>query len=376
MPSPYFLELQRQLQHYGLGRSGPLSQYIGRRSCRGKRSLADLIFSNSTIAGPSRRTQQVFYARKNDSLIKSKPVVSAPAYPQTLFMAGFVTRFAPSPTGLLHLGHAFSALAAFEAAKAADGRLLLRIEDIDQARCKPEFEKAIYEDLAWLGISWEGPARRQSEHFNEYKAVLAILREKGVVYRCFKTRKEIAEEIARAPHFSPDGPDGASYVGAPLAALEERSLLADGKSYAWRLSISAARDHLGGAFEELAFTEEGAGPNGETGRLKAMPEIFGDPVIARKDFGTSYHLASVHDDARAGVTHVIRGQDLFHAAHLHVLVYALLDFPAPVYRCHKLITDKTGKRLAKRDESVKLRALRESGSTREDILSKLGFSGT
>ena len=290
-------------------------------------------------------------------------------------MADFITRFAPSPTGLLHLGHAFSALVAFEAANAADGRFLLRIEDIDQARCKPEFEQAIYEDLAWLGLLWEEPARRQSDHFDEYKSVLDRLREKGVVYRCFKTRKEITGEIARAPHLSPEGPDGASYVGAPLAALEERSLLAQGAAFAWRLSISAARDVLGDAFEELAFTEEGAGPNGETGRIKATPAIFGDPVIARKDFGTSYHLASVYDDACAGVTHVIRGQDLFHAAHLHVLIYALLDFKPPAYRCHKLITDKRGKRFAKRDNSVTLRTLRDSGSTKEDILSKLGFSG-
>ena len=290
-------------------------------------------------------------------------------------MIGFVTRFAPSPTGLLHLGHAFSALVAFDAAKAAGGRFLLRIEDIDQARCKPEFEQAIYEDLAWLGLTWEDPVRRQSEHFDEYKSVLNILREKGIVYRCFKTRKEIADEIARAPHLSAEGPEGASYIGAPLAASEERSLLAQGKSFAWRLSISAARNILGGAYEELAFTEEGAGPNGETGRIKAAPEIFGDPVIARKDFGTSYHLASVHDDARAGVTHVIRGQDLFHAAHLHVLIYALLDFPPPAYRCHKLITDESGNRIAKRDNTVTLKALRESGSTQQDILLKLGFSG-
>lgn len=290
-------------------------------------------------------------------------------------MNGFVTRFAPSPTGLLHLGHAFSALVAFEAAKTAEGRLLLRIEDIDHARCKPEFEQAIYEDLTWLGISWEEPVRRQSEHLDEYKTVLDILREKGVVYRCFKTRKEIANEIARAPHIAPDGSDGAAYVGAPLAALEERSLLARGDAFAWRLSISAARDLLGDAFEELAFTEEGAGPNGETGYIKATPEIFGDPVIARKDLGTSYHLASVYDDACAGVTHVIRGQDLFHAAHLHVLIYALLDFQPPVYHCHKLILDESGMRLAKRDKSVKLKTLRESGITQRDIFSKLGFSG-
>lgn len=290
-------------------------------------------------------------------------------------MTGFVTRFAPSPTGLLHLGHAYSAIVAYEAAKTAGGQLLLRIEDIDQARCKPEFEQAIYDDLAWLGLSWEEPVLRQSEHFDEYYAALNLLREKGVVYRCFKTRKEIADEIARAPHLSPDGPDGAPYVGAPLTPIEERSLLAQGASFAWRLSISAARDVLGAVYEKLFFVEEGAGPNGETGRINATPEIFGDPVIARKDFGTSYHLASVYDDALAGITHVIRGQDLFHAAHLHVLIYALLGSPPPAYHCHKLITDKAGKRFAKRDKSVTLKALRKSGSRRDDILLRLGFSG-
>jgi glutamyl-Q tRNA(Asp) synthetase len=157
--------------------------------------------------------------------------------------------------------------------------------------------------------------------------------------------------------------------------LEERSLLAQGKLYAWRLSISTARNILGGAFDKLAFTEEGAGPNGETGQIKAKPDIFGDPVVARKDFGTSYHLASVYDDADAGVTHVIRGQDLFHAAHLHVLIYALLDFPSPVYRCHKLILGENGRRLAKRDKSVKLKILRENGMTQQNIRSKFGFSG-
>ncbi len=289
-------------------------------------------------------------------------------------MPSFITRFAPSPTGLLHLGHAYSALLAYDAATTANGRFLLRIEDIDQTRCKPEFEQAIYEDLAWLGLSWEKPARRQSEHFADYDAALDILREKGVAYRCFKTRKEIADEITRAPHLSPDGPDGPPYVGTPLAALEERSLIAQGDAFAWRLSISAARNLLGAAFEQLAFTEEGAGPNGETGRITATPEIFGDPVIARKDSGTSYHLASVYDDATQGVTHVIRGQDLFHAAHLHTLIYALLGFPTPIYRCHKLITGENGKRLAKRDKSMTLRALRESGRHREDILTRLEIS--
>ena len=289
-------------------------------------------------------------------------------------MSSFVTRFAPSPTGLLHLGHAFSALVAYEAAKAAGGRFLLRIEDIDQARCKPEFEQAIYEDLAWIGLSWEKPPRRQSDHFQEYEAALNLLRDKGVVYRCFKTRREIADEIAQAPHLPQSGPEGIPYVGAPLAALEERVLLAQGAAFAWRLSIKAARDYLGGIYDELFFTEEGGGPNGETGRIKATPEIFGDAIIARKDLGTSYHLASVFDDALAGVTHVIRGRDLFHAAHLHVLIYALFDYQQPIYRCHKLITDQSGKRFAKRDKSATLRALRESGLSPKDIHDRLKMS--
>jgi len=288
-------------------------------------------------------------------------------------MAIFVTRFAPSPTGFLHLGHAYSALCAFEAAQAADGRFILRIEDIDQTRCKAAFEAAIYEDLSWLGLSWETPVRRQSEHFDDYAAALEKLRAAGVVYRCFKTRKEVAEEIATAPHLSQDGPTDQPYTGAPLAAQEERSLLARGCAYAWRLSIMAARDFLGAAYGQLTFSEEGAGPKGETQAVKATPEIFGDAVIARKDSSTSYHLASVVDDAYQGVTHVIRGQDLFYAAHLHTLIQSLLSMPAPIYRHHPLITDETGKRFAKRDRAVTLRTLRESGETPAGIRRIVGL---
>ena len=285
----------------------------------------------------------------------------------------FTTRFAPSPTGLLHLGHAFSALAAYRAAKAEGGRFLLRIEDIDQDRCKPEYEDAIHEDLSWLGLQWETPVRRQSDHFDDYASALECLRDKGLVYRCFKTRREIAEAIAQAPHLSRRGPEGVPYVGAPLAAAQERSLIAEGAPFAWRLSISAAKACLGAAFDALAFTETGAGPNGETGEVKAEPGLFGDVVIARKDFGTSYHLSAVHDDAAQEITHVIRGEDLFHAAHLHVLLQALLDLPRPAYRHHRLITDENGKRFAKRDQSVTLRAIRESGAAREDVLARLGL---
>lgn len=286
----------------------------------------------------------------------------------------FTTRFAPSPTGLLHLGHAFSALTAFDAAGAAGGKFLLRIEDIDQARCRPEFEAAIYEDLEWLGLEWETPVRRQSDYFDDYAGALEKLRAKGVVYRCFKTRKEIAHEIARAPHLSPDGPEGPQYVGETLAADEERALLAEGAPFAWRLSMAAARKHLGDAFDRLTFAEETGGPKGEIGRIKARPDIFGDAIIARKDSATSYHLASVHDDALQGVTHVVRGWDLFSAAHLHRLLQALLDLPAPAYRHHRLILDKSGKRFAKRDRAAALKTMREAGATPQDIRQRLGLA--
>ena len=288
-----------------------------------------------------------------------------------VLMTKFATRFAPSPTGFLHLGHGFSALIAQRAAKDAGGQFILRIEDIDQTRCKPEFEAAIFEDLRWLGIEWETPLRRQSDHFGDYERALEKLREKEVVYRCFKTRKEILDDIARAPHLSPNGPEGPQYIGAPLPAYEERSLLAEGAPFAWRLSISAARKFIGSAFDDLFFTEETL--DGETRRIDATPEIFGDVVVARKDSGTSYHLASVCDDALQGITHVIRGEDLYHAAHLHRLLQELLGLPAPIYRHHRLITDANGKRLAKRDKAATLKALRESGATPEAIIAEFGF---
>jgi glutamyl-Q tRNA(Asp) synthetase len=284
----------------------------------------------------------------------------------------FVTRFAPSPTGRLHLGHAFSALTASDAARRAGGRLVLRIEDIDQGRCKPEFETAIYEDLRWLGVDWVEPVRRQSSHMADYRAALEALIARGLCYRCFKTRTELLDEIARAPHLSRQGPDGPAYIGAPLAADEERSLLADGAPFAWRLSLARAKDALGGV-DGLFFLEEGIdGANKR--RIAATPDLFGDVVLGRKDSGASYHLASVHDDALAGITHVIRGEDLAPAAHLHALLYALLGAPAPVYRHHRLITDDSGRRLAKRDNAATLRALREAGVTPADIRRQLGLS--
>lgn len=285
----------------------------------------------------------------------------------------FVTRFAPSPTGLLHLGHAFSALTAFEAARHAGGRFLLRLEDIDAARCNPEFEEAIFEDLRWLKIDWEEPVRRQSDHLADYHVALAGLVARGLCYRCFKTRTEILDDIARAPHLSAGGPDGPAYFGAPLAGDEESALLSSGAPFAWRLSIARAQEALGG-FSALAFTEESI--DGATAqRIAATPEMFGDAVLGRKDSGASYHLASVHDDALSGVTHVIRGQDLAPAAHLHTLLYALLDRPQPAYRHHRLLTDDQGRRLAKRNQAATLRALKQAGAKPDDVRQSLGFNG-
>jgi glutamyl-Q tRNA(Asp) synthetase len=287
-------------------------------------------------------------------------------------MPGFVTRFAPSPTGLLHLGHAYSALTAARAAERAGGALLLRIEDIDQGRCRPEFETALLEDLEWLGIKWSGDVRRQSDHFVDYDAALKKLVDLGVAYRCFRTRKEILDEIARAPHLAAKGPEGPVFTGAPLSAREEKVALESGAPFAWRLSMRAARGALK-SYESLFVSEEDIDGGGAT-RLGATPEIFGDAIIARKDAGTSYHLACVHDDALQGVTHVIRGEDLRAAAHLHALLQALLGYPAPIYRHHTLLTDPAGKRLAKRDKAATLRALREDGVTAADIRHRLGFT--
>jgi len=275
----------------------------------------------------------------------------------------FVTRFAPSPTGYLHLGHAYSALRAFDAAHAAGGRFLLRIEDIDQGRARPEFEAAIYEDLAWLGLTWEEPVRRQSEHMVEYEGVLQSLIDRQLVYRDFRTRREIAEAIASAPH----GQAEEVVRGEALPAEEENARLAAGEPFAWRLSLKKARAALGPAYFALVFEDE-------TGRVRAEPEKLGDVVLARKDFPTSYHLASVCDDALQGVTHVIRGEDLRESAHLHVLLQRLLGLPQPVYRHHRLVLGPDGKRLAKRDQAATLRALRESGQTPADLRALLGLA--
>ena len=281
----------------------------------------------------------------------------------------FATRFAPSPTGRLHKGHAFSALTAWTAARDVGGRFILRIEDIDPTRCKPEYEAAIYEDLAWLGLDWETPVRRQSDHLADYAAVTEALNARGLLYRCFRTRKEILDGIGDAPH----GPVEAVRPG-PHAPEEEARLLAESRAYAWRLSLDRAREALGeDAWNALSFIEEGESPIGETGVVRARPETAGDVVLARKDAGTAYHLAVAHDDALQGVTHVIRGLDLFEATHIQRLIQTLMGWPAPVYRHHRLLTGPDGRRYAKRDQSVTLAELRAAGLTPEALRAELGF---
>jgi glutamyl-Q tRNA(Asp) synthetase len=279
--------------------------------------------------------------------------------------APFVTRFAPSPTGLLHRGHAFSALTAFAAAQETGGRFLLRIEDIDAGRCRPEFETAIKDDLTWLGLTWEEPVLRQSERLGAYGAALEDLRARGLLYRCFRTRKATLDDIGRAPHCVAD-----RLTPGPLPSDEEARLLAEERPFAWRLSLAAAERAVGG-FSTLNFREEGAGSEGQHGAIAARPALSGDVILARKDLGVSYHLAVVVDDAWQGVTHVIRGCDLFAAAHTQRLLQALLDLPTPVYHHHPLLLRPDGKRFAKRDTAETLADLRARGVTAAALRAEL-----
>jgi len=271
-----------------------------------------------------------------------------------------VTRFAPSPTGFLHLGHAYAALTARDAAAKAGGRFLLRIEDIDTARCRPEFEQAIIDDLSWLGLSWEEPVRRQSEHFDDYAAALTRLDNSGLLYPCFCTRKDIAQEIARAG-IAPEAGE-AVYPGTcrKLTGEERERRAAANAPYALRLDVAKARGLVGG---EIVFEEIGVGPNEETGRQIARPESLGDVVLARKDLPASYHLAVVVDDSVQGVTLVSRGNDLFAATHIQRLLQELLGYPQPAYLHHRLILDAEGRKFSKRNHAVTLASLRQSGYT-------------
>ncbi|NVJ97920.1 MAG: tRNA glutamyl-Q(34) synthetase GluQRS [Alphaproteobacteria bacterium] len=273
---------------------------------------------------------------------------------------GFVTRFAPSPTGRLHKGHAYSALLAFARSRQEGGRFILRIEDIDTTRCRGDFVDGIYEDLAWLGLTWEQPVRRQSEHFVDYEAALERLKAMGVVYPCFCTRKDISREIA-ASESAPHGPDGPIYPGICKGRTDSEALLAKGTPHAWRLDLEAALKLIGGG--PLVWQDE------VKGKVIATPEELGDIVLARKDTPTSYHLSVVVDDALQGITHIIRGEDLFHATHIHVVLQKLLGYPTPLYHHHGLLLDEHGERFAKRNKSVTLESLRNDGTDPATLLS-------
>ena len=287
-----------------------------------------------------------------------------PGHDEIFRMAPPVFRFAPSPNGYLHLGHAYSALLNFDRAREAGGRLLLRIEDIDATRCRPEFEAAIDEDLAWLGIAWETPVRRQSEHLADYRAALEKLSAFGLVYPAFESRAEIARLVAAR---GVDGPWPCDPDGAPLypgdakslSADERAGLIASGAPYALRLDMAAACQRVGG----LTWTELGEGPEGERGVVRARPEAWGDVILARKETPTSYHLSVVVDDALQGVSEVVRGQDLFHATSVHRLLQVLLGLPEPTWRHHALIRDGEGRKLSKSSRSTGLRELRAAGAT-------------
>jgi glutamyl-Q tRNA(Asp) synthetase len=277
--------------------------------------------------------------------------------------ATLVTRFAPSPTGHLHLGHAHSALFAHRLAQAGGGRFLLRLEDIDPQRCRPEFAEAILEDLAWLGLTWEMPVRVQSRHLAEYRAALEALAARGLLYPCFCTRADIAREIA-ASAGAPHGPDGPLYPGTcrALGAEERAARIAAGVPYAWRLDMARAVADAG----TLTFIDDEV-------EYTASPAIFGDVVLGRKDVPASYHLCVTHDDALQGITLVTRAEDLRPATHLHRLLQALMGWPVPRWRHHALLVGADGRRYAKRDRSVSLRSLRAAGRSAAEVRAMAGF---
>ena len=287
-----------------------------------------------------------------------------------------VFRFAPSPNGEMHLGNAYTALLNADLAAATGGRMLLRIEDIDVTRCTVAFEEAIYRDLEWLGIEWERPVRRQSDHFDDYEEVLENLVEEGLVYPSFLSRGEVRSRISQAEAEGiewPRDPDG-----VPRFPTEERDLpqcererrIAAGDPFAWRLDVDAATKRIG---HQLTWDEIGAGPSGQTGSITAAPDAWGDVVIARKEVPTSYHLSVVLDDALQGVTHVVRGRDLFFATAIQRLLQELLQLPVPVYRHHDLVLGDDARKLAKSRGDTSLAALRTAGLTPYDIRRMIGL---
>ncbi|MFG6516627.1 tRNA glutamyl-Q(34) synthetase GluQRS [Sulfitobacter sp. 1A13496] len=281
------------------------------------------------------------------------------------------TRFAPSPTGPLHLGHAYSALLAHDLATAAGGDFLLRIEDIDQSRARAHWEAQIYEDLAWLGIDWPQPVMRQSDRMAAYQAALDVLWSRGLLYACTCNRRDIAAATS-APQEGAEpvyGPDGLIYPGTCRTAGHSKN------AGALRLDMRKALGNLDNT--KLSFTENGQGPNAKTGKITLshdqLIDTVGDVVLARRDMGTSYHLSVVLDDAAQGVTLVPRGADLFEATYIHVVLQALLDLPTPLYHHHRLIRDASGKRLAKRDDARAIALYRENGATPDEIRDIVGL---
>lgn len=287
-----------------------------------------------------------------------------------------VFRFAPSPNGELHLGHALSAMLNFDMAREAGGRFLLRIEDIDPARCRTEYEAQIYEDLRWLGLDWEVPVRRQSEHVAEYRAALDALKTRGLVYPAFLSRAEVKAHVTNHEKncgrwkYDPDGTPHYPTFERDLDPDEAAERIARGDRHMWRLNADKAVGALKGAAMPLTWTETNIG---NPHSAPANPAVWGDVVLWRWDAPSSYHLSVVLDDALQGVTHVVRGMDLFHATHVHRLLQELLGLPAPVYHHHPLIKDDTGQKLSKSIASTGLRALRESGETPSGIRRRLGL---
>lgn len=286
-------------------------------------------------------------------------------------------RFAPSPNGLLHPGHARSAVLNWRFAADHDGVFLLRIEDIDIARARPEYEAAIFKDLDWLGLAWPTPVRRQSDHFADYEAALAEMRRLGLLYPAFMSRSEAqarVREIESTGQPWPRDPDGAAHYPGDDRALsdsERKSKIADGTPHAWRLDMRAALNGLGAA---LLWDEHGAGPEGETGKIASDPAAWGDVALARKDFPASYHLAVTVDDAIQDITDVIRGQDLFAATSVHRLLQQLLGLPVPQYRHHSLVLDSTGRKLSKSDGAVSIASLRDQGVTPFEVMTMAGMT--
>jgi glutamyl-Q tRNA(Asp) synthetase len=285
-----------------------------------------------------------------------------------------ILRFAPSPNGYLHLGHAYSALLNHDMAREFGGRLLLRIEDIDDARCRPDYEAALYEDLHWLGIAWEEPVRRQSDHFDDYRAAVAKLQAQGLLYPSFESRSEINALVAERDQAGgwPRDPDGVPiYPGRArkMPPAERARRMANGEPFALRLAMDAAVARVG----VLHWTETGTGPTGQTGGITAAPQRWGDVVLARKESPTSYHLAAALDDALQGVSDVVRGQDLFWSTSIHRLVQVLLGLPEPVYHHHRLILDTDGRKLSKSTDAKSLREMRAAGVTPQDLRRMVGL---